>query len=157
MLTDTFQPETNLERSVQSLLKENNMDTEKSIHQAEELGLNKLSPEEVIQRRGELAKLRSLLFYSERKAQRAAKIKSKLYHRIKKKEKERNEATTEELQSMDPENERLELERLRAEERVSQRHQKKSKWAKKLANFREQDEEVIHPFILDSNGCIGKC
>ena len=48
-----------------------------------------LSVEEVAQRRGELRKMRELMFRAEIMARRVGKIKSKTYRRIKRKEKER--------------------------------------------------------------------
>ena len=50
---------------------------------------NKVDAEQLKQRYEELAKLKSLLFKSEIKNRRVAKIKSKLYHKLKKRDKER--------------------------------------------------------------------
>ena len=52
------------------------------------LQMNQVSVEEVAQRRGELRKMRELMFRAEFKARHAGKIKSKTYRRIKRKEKE---------------------------------------------------------------------
>ena len=52
------------------------------------LQLNQLSVEEVAQRRGELRKMRELMFRAEFKARRSGKIKSKTYRRMRRKEKE---------------------------------------------------------------------
>jgi U3 small nucleolar RNA-associated protein 14 len=65
---------------------------DEDIHDTEEamLQMNQpLSVEEVAQRRGELRKMRELMFRAEIKARRVGKIKSKTYRQIKKKEKER--------------------------------------------------------------------
>jgi U3 small nucleolar RNA-associated protein 14 len=52
------------------------------------LQMNQLSVEEIAQRRGELRKMRELMFRAEVNARRVGKIKSKAYRRIKRKEKE---------------------------------------------------------------------
>lgn len=69
----------------------------------QELELNKLTEQEVQKRAAELAKLRSILFYQQQKAKRQKKIKSKSYHRMLKKQKERNKLPIEELMNLDPE------------------------------------------------------
>jgi len=51
--------------------------------------MNHLSVEEVAARRAELRKTRELMFRAEVKAKRVSKIKSKMYRRIKKKEREK--------------------------------------------------------------------
>jgi U3 small nucleolar RNA-associated protein 14 len=92
-----------------------------------------------------MAKLRALLFYHEQKAKRASKIKSKSYRRLKRKEKERKAMTLEQLKEMDPDfadEDIMERERRRAEERVSLRHKNGGKWGKKMARFNVHDTEV---------------
>ncbi len=51
--------------------------------------MNNLSVEEVAERRAQLRKMRDLMFRADVKAKRVAKIKSKTYRRIRKKEKEK--------------------------------------------------------------------
>jgi len=53
------------------------------------LKINKLSVEEIAERRNELRQMRELMFRAEIKARRVKKIKSKTYRRLKRKEKER--------------------------------------------------------------------
>ena len=62
---------------------------EDEISQTETLKMNHLSVEEVAARRAELAKMRDLMFRAEAKAKRLAKIKSKTYRRLRKKERVR--------------------------------------------------------------------
>ncbi|KAI3648658.1 hypothetical protein MP228_006512 [Amoeboaphelidium protococcarum] len=96
-----------------------------------------LTMEDVKKNREELLKMRALLFYSEIKSKRAAKVKSKKFKRLLKKEKKREEAKLSALSagnnddldvgslSQDPSNLEIdadEHERLRAEERVTLRH-----------------------------------
>lgn len=85
-----FQPTTALESSVDALLKSAGLKDEDILHTEESmLQMNQLSVEEIAQRRGELRKMRELMFRAEVKAKRIGKIKSKAYRRIKRKEKER--------------------------------------------------------------------
>ena len=75
------------------------LDTEEAMLQT-----NQLSVEEVARRRGELRKMRELMFRAEVKARRIGKIKSKTYRRIKRKEKER---TGEKIDEHEDEDEKL--------------------------------------------------
>lgn len=99
------------------------------------LQMNKVSVEEVAQRRAELRKMRELMFRAEVKAKRVAKIKSKTYRKIKRKEREKlgegEESETEEGQ--------LKKETDRARERATLRHKHTGKWAKQMRG-REGDE-----------------
>ena len=85
-----YQPTTALESSVDALLKSSGLKDE-DIHHTEVamMQMNEISAEEIAQRRGELRKMRELMFRAEVKARREGKIKSKTYRRIKRKEKER--------------------------------------------------------------------
>ena len=149
-LASKFRPETEMENQIDAILQQSGLADEKQIQETEELALNKLDVEEIKAHRAELAKMRALLFYAEQKEKRAAKIKSKKYHRIKKKEKMRlkeqeDAERLKQLGELDPEaaeEERMKLERQRAEERASLRHKNGSKWAKKLADSHEVTEET---------------
>ena len=61
---------------------------EEDLAHTEELKMNHLSVEEVAARRAEVRKMRELTFRAEVKAKRMAKIKSKAFRRLKKKERE---------------------------------------------------------------------
>jgi len=50
-----------------------------------------VTPEQLEHRYGQLAQMKHLLFRQELKNRRVSKIKSKLYHKLKKREKEREE------------------------------------------------------------------
>jgi len=113
-----IKPQTSLESEINQLMEDAGV-TEKKEAKFEELELNKVSPEEIKERRRELQRMRSLLFYQEQKMKKAAKIKSKAYHRILKKEKQRkqSELSLEQLEELDPElaeKERMKLETERA-------------------------------------------
>ncbi|KXJ13105.1 U3 small nucleolar RNA-associated protein 14-like B [Exaiptasia diaphana] len=108
----------------------------KELTEEEEQALLTMSVEEAKERRKELQRLRALQSYYEEKCRRAKKIKSKKYHRIKKKgEKRSAEKHLEDLEKTDPEKALEELEKLereRAKERLSLKHRSTSKWAKNL-------------------------
>src|SRR3981189_1500018 len=84
---------------------------EEDMANTEELKMNHLSVEEVAARRAEVRKMRELMFRAEIKAKRVAKIKSKTYRRVKKKE------------------------------RASLRHKNTGKWAKAMKGRHELDED----------------
>ena len=95
------------------------------------LKANKLSVEEVAERRGELRKMRELMFRAEIKARRVNKIKSKTYRKIRRKEKERlGEKIDEEEEEGEEGRMKRELERAR--ERATLRHKHTGKWAKQM-------------------------
>jgi len=96
---------------------------------------------------GELAKMRALLFYEQMKRHRANKIKSKAYHRIRKKQRLRQgEKEKELLREVDLEAYRLMEEkeaRRRVEERMSLRHKNTSKWAKHVLQHGAHQQVVV--------------
>lgn len=116
---------------------------EQDIAQTEALKMNHLSVEEVAERRAELAKMRELMFRAEAKAKRIAKIKSKTYRRIKKKEKAKLAAKLGELDDDDGDEDEVRLKREveRARERATLRHKNTGKWAKAMKARGELDED----------------
>lgn len=107
--------------------------------------MNKLSVEEIAQRRNELRQMRELMFRAEIKARRVKKIKSKTYRRLKRKEKDR---VSELINEKDPadnsetEEGRLKREVERAKERATLRHKNTGKWAKRMMNKEDVDERT---------------
>ncbi|KAF8645236.1 hypothetical protein AX16_008063 [Volvariella volvacea WC 439] len=144
-LAAKFKPTTQLESAVDTLLKSAKM-REQDIQQTEDsmLQMNKLSIEEVAQRRIELRKMRELMFRAEMKAKRIAKIKSKTYRRIKRKEREKLGEKIDESDADGEEGEekRLKLEYERAKERATLKHKYTGKWAKKMQGREGMDEET---------------
>ncbi|CAK4032941.1 U3 small nucleolar RNA-associated 14 [Lecanosticta acicola] len=141
-------PQNELEESIQRIMEESGLvakqgETAKAgnteaalLIKSEELAEKKLPVEEVMRRRAELRKVRELLFREELKAKRIAKIKSKSYRRVHRKERERQAAQEREaLEGMgiDPmdEDEKERTDRKRAEARMGTKH-KDSKWAKSI-------------------------
>ncbi len=137
-----MQPTTELESAVDKLLKSAKM-REEDLSQTEALKMNHLSVEEVAARRGELAKMRDLMFRNEAKAKRIAKIKSKAYRRIRKKDKAKLAAKLGELDEDDEEDEdgQMKREMDRARERATLRHKNTGKWAKAMKARGELDED----------------
>ncbi|KAH9056940.1 Utp14-domain-containing protein [Lactarius vividus] len=132
-----FKPSTELETAVDQLLKRAQM-REEDIPKTEELKMNHLSTEEVASRRAEVMKTRELLFRAEAKAKRIAKIKSKTYRRLRRrdKEKRRDEGTD----SGEPE-ESLKRQAERAKERATLRHKSTGKWARAMRQKGEMDAD----------------
>lgn len=134
MAASNSTPLTALEVTISGILKDSNMEDEKQLAEFESLKTNKLSIAEVQQRVAELRLTRELLYREELKAKRIKKIKSKAYHRVHKKERLRQEDAIKEALALEhggvpDEDETMERERKRAEERMTLRH-KQSKWAK---------------------------
>lgn len=100
------------------------------------LKTNKLTVEEVAERRAELRRNRELMFRAETKAKRVAKIKSKTYRKLKRKEREK----VEEQNESDEEDE-LKREVERAKERATLRHKNTGKWAKQMKGRNEFEED----------------
>jgi len=133
-----FKPKTELEREIEAVLKESGLSTEEEIKKKEETDLEQLNvdPEQMRARQGELAKLRALMFYSEQKAKRAKKIKSKMYRRLKKRREARaEEKELEELKEVDSDAVREMQEKAlmdRTKERMTLRHKNTSKFVRGL-------------------------
>lgn len=123
-----------METSVDALLKAAKLRDEDIIHTEDAiLQMNQLSVEEIARRRGELRKMRELMFRAEIKARRVGKIKSKTYRRLKRKEKERlgekiNDGGSEDEEGI------LKKELERARERATLRHKHTGKWARQMRN-----------------------
>mmetsp|Transcript_1566 Transcript_1566/g.2148 ORF Transcript_1566/g.2148 Transcript_1566/m.2148 type:complete len:829 (-) Transcript_1566:135-2621(-) len=142
ILIDKFQPTTEFEKQLAEALKHAGQQDESSVKKAEEtlladdLGSNEITLEEFQRRRGQLAKMRALMFYHEQKRHHINKIKSKKYRRIRKKQRERvNESELSAQLEEDHElaremEEKEEMERM--QERMTLAHKNTSKWAKRV-------------------------
>jgi U3 small nucleolar RNA-associated protein 14 len=122
-----IEPSTDLEKKVQGILAASSLADEKAAASFEELAPTKLSMEEVKKRRNELRMMRELMFREEQKAKRIKKIKSKSYHKVHKKEREKEMLLVE---GSDEDNESHDIQRAR--ERMSLRHKNTGKWAKRM-------------------------
>ncbi|EGW33805.1 uncharacterized protein SPAPADRAFT_134765 [Spathaspora passalidarum NRRL Y-27907] len=139
-------PTTDLEVKVQEVLKQSALIDDSKEATFEEIAVAKLSPEEMKKRTAELRLMRELMFRDEKRAKRIKKIKSKQYHKIKKKERLRNQELVE---SDDEDTEDHDLNRAR--ERMTLKHKTQSSWAKSMiksgltkdANNRAELEEML--------------
>ncbi|KAF8837629.1 Utp14-domain-containing protein [Paxillus ammoniavirescens] len=138
-LAAKFMPSNELESAVDKLLKSAQLRDE-DIAQTEALKMAHLSVEEVAARRAELRTMRELAFRADRKAKRVAKIKSKTYRRIRKKQRERLDGADAEV-DVEDEGERLKAEVQRARERATLRHKNTGKWAKAMKGREGLDQD----------------
>ncbi|PJF17943.1 hypothetical protein PSACC_02252 [Paramicrosporidium saccamoebae] len=152
ILATAFEPKTDLEKTMNEMLKKSGMDTEEGITTAEQLEMSKLTPEEVERRYQELAKRRALLFFNEQKNKRQSKIKSKTFRKVVKREKERRmvkdvDASGERLTEEEIREERMKAELGRIKERMTLKTRKATKWAHDLMQKRRLEsgsrEEVM--------------
>ena len=141
-LVDNFEATTEFEKELEQALEEAGNQDEEAVLAAEEqalqddLGANRLTMEEYKKRRGQLAKIRALMFYHEQKRHHMKKIKSKKYRRIRKKQKERLQESAMEAAAEEDEDFAKELkekeEVSRIQERMTLAHKNTSKWAKRI-------------------------
>ncbi|KAJ8439502.1 hypothetical protein Cgig2_007019 [Carnegiea gigantea] len=137
-----FKPRTDFQKTIASLVHDNNVVEAYKSDGGELLELNKLSVEAVKDRQNRLAKMRSLLFRHEMKAKHIKNMKSKTYRCLKKKE--RMKAASLELQTDPKAAKELaeKQERERAEARMALTHKNQGKWAKRILErgLDKQDE-----------------
>jgi U3 small nucleolar RNA-associated protein 14 len=142
IMLDQFVPSSDFERQLHAALEHAEQQDEEAVLKAEEralqddLGANEITIEEYRKRRGQLAKMRALMFYHEQKRHHMNKIKSKKYRRIRKKQREKTK-DAEQLADVadDPVlarelEEKEEMERMK--ERADLAHKNTSKWAKRI-------------------------
>ncbi|KAH0837758.1 Utp14 protein-domain-containing protein [Lanmaoa asiatica] len=142
-LAAKFIPSNELESAVDKLLKSAQLRDEDIVH-TEALKMAHLSVEEVAARRAELRVMRELAFRADRKAKRIAKIKSKTYRRIRKKQREGLDGVGEGADGgadREDDEERLKAEVQRARERATLRHKNTGKWAKGMKGREGLDQD----------------
>ncbi|KZW00502.1 small-subunit processome [Exidia glandulosa HHB12029] len=139
-LAAKFKPSTEMESAVDKLLRTAGL-RDQDIEKTEALKMNHLSVEEVAARRAELLRTRDLMFRADAKAKRVARIKSKAFRRIRKKQREKLGEELGEDDDADEEEERLRLETARAKERATLRHKNTGKWARAMQTRGDLDED----------------
>jgi len=142
VLVEKFQAKTSFEKEIEEALQEAGQQDEEAVLKIEEealqddLGANRLTMEEYKKRRGQLAQIRALMFYHERKRHHMKKIKSKKYRKIRKKQRDRlKESAIESAMEQDQDlaKELKEKEEVaRIQERMTLAHKNTSKWAKRI-------------------------
>jgi U3 small nucleolar RNA-associated protein 14 len=139
-LVDKFEPANDFERDINMVLIESNTSEEAAAKLEEDaLKARNLTPEEIKEKMAEMSKIRALMFYEQMKRHRINKIKSKAYHRIKKRQlknklaREGGGAADEDGDELGDEDHDAEAEQQaldRVKERMDLRHKNTSKWAK---------------------------
>jgi U3 small nucleolar RNA-associated protein 14 len=138
-LAAKFKPSNELESAVDNLLKSAQL-RDQDIAGTEALKMAHLSAEEVATRRAELRMMRELAFRADKKAKRIAKIKSKTYRRIRKKQRERLGGEEGDVDvDVEDAGAQLKAEVERARERATLRHKTTGKWAKAMQERGELD------------------
>jgi U3 small nucleolar RNA-associated protein 14 len=129
-LVTKFTPTSDMEKEVNMVLvglSESNVEKQ----EMDELGAKYEDIDEIRARQGELAKVRSLMFYEQMKRHRLNKIKSKAYHRIRNKQKKRLQGLQDQqIAATDPElAKQMEEEEMtrRVKERMDLRHKNTGK------------------------------
>lgn len=123
-------PANTMESAVDRLLKRAKFRENADPSEAE-LQTKPLSLEDIRARQAELRRTRESMSRAQSKAARVAKIKSKVYRKIKRREKEKDTARAEDVTAISPEfaaADRLQQDIDRARERATLRHKNGSKW-----------------------------
>ncbi|KAJ1557709.1 hypothetical protein HK405_015354, partial [Cladochytrium tenue] len=97
-LVSKFDAVTEMERDISRLLNISKLESRKP----DELEMNNISRKELEDRRAQLAKIRSLMFFKEQKMKRISKIKSKSYRKLRRKDAERQQLGLSELMKANP-------------------------------------------------------
>jgi len=150
-LVGKFTPESEFEKEVAAALEEEEVRLEAletnngqileehSDDGEDDLGHAATTEQHMRKRRGELAKIRALLFYEEQKRHHMNKIKSKKYRKIRKKQRDKLSdktdaaltSTNDEYAEQQRQEDEEEAEMERMKERMSLAHKNTSKWAKR--------------------------
>lgn len=141
-MASKFKPETSLEKQIQEALAQAGMKDEE-LEEFEALKLNKLTVDQMEEKRKELRMMRELMFRHEIKNKRLKKIKSKSYRKLQRKEKDKLALQIKDMAEIDHEmedGEKMDAAMSRAEERMSLKHKNTSKWAKRALARGTQDE-----------------
>ncbi|KAI8639865.1 small-subunit processome [Parasitella parasitica] len=141
-MASKFKAETPLEKQIQDALAQAGMKDEE-LEEFEALKLNKLTVEQMEEKRKELRMMRELMFRHEIKNKRFKKIKSKSYRKLQRKEKDRLALQMKDMPEIDHEmedSEKMDAAMSRAEERMTLKHKNTSKWAKRALARGTQDE-----------------
>ena len=143
-----------LNAEIEKILKENNCVCDEQILNKEKEELKNINPEELERRYKELRQIRSRLFQKEIENRRKAKIKSKLYHKIKKNKriKEENDLL-EQLGQIDPDavENYLNKKRIdRVQERMQLKHSLNSKFQKTIKKYHFDKDQQVKEAIKDN-------
>ncbi|KAF4670540.1 hypothetical protein FOL46_000745 [Perkinsus olseni] len=146
VLSSTFQPENELERAIAAAVKESNVFASGDKQTAEDghqLPFGREAELKKAEERNTVARLKRLMFQEQRKNARLNKIKSKTWHKLQKKSREREqEKLLEKLEASNPEEAaklREELEKKLSKVRLQRQSMARKKWAKAAQRFGGSD------------------
>ena len=139
---------------IENILVENNCVSDQQVLDKEKEELKNINPEELQRRYNELRQIKTRLFQKEIENKRKAKIKSKLYHKIRKNKrvKEENELL-EQLGQIDPEavENYLNKKRIdRVQERMQLKHSLNSKFQKTIKKYHFDKDQQVKEAIKDN-------
>ena len=139
---------------IENILVENNCLSAQQVLDQEKEQLKNINPEELQRRYNELRQIKTRLFQKEIENKRKAKIKSKLYHKIRKNKrvKEENELL-EQLGQIDPEavENYLNKKRIdRVQERMQLKHSLNSKFQKTIKKYHFDKDQQVKEAIKDN-------
>ena len=130
---NNFTPaQTSFGSEIEAMLKESKLTSEAQAT-LEDDAMSQFSEAEIRAKEEQLSRLRKLQMYSDEKARRWKKIKSKNFRRLHKKD--MSDLTLEELAEVDPEAFQARLQKMEAErarERATQRHKNTSQWVRRV-------------------------
>ena len=139
---------------IEQVLIENNCVSDQQVLDQEKEELKNINPEELERRYNELRQIRTRLFQKEIENKRKAKIKSKLYHKIKKNKKLKEENDLlEQLGQIDPEavQNYLDKKRIdRVQERMQLKHSLNSKFQKTIKKYHFDKDHQVKEAIKDN-------
>ena len=143
-----------INKQIENILVENNCVSDQQVLDREKEELKNINPEELQRRYNELRQIKTRLFQKEIENKRKAKIKSKLYHKIKKNKriKEENELL-EQLGQIDPEavENYLNKKRIdRVQERMQLKHSLNSKFQKTIKKYHFDKDQQVKEAIKDN-------
>lgn len=146
-LIQKFTPSTDLEKDIQMVLFKTNASEDVAAKlEEDELKARGLTMEEIQAKQAELAKVKARMFYDQMKRHRINKIKSKAFHRIKKRQKEKQKAKELEiLKDNDSEkfNEIVEEQAMkRIKERMDLKHKNTGRWARMALEHGKRDASL---------------
>lgn len=149
-----FTEQNDFEKNIKNILVKNNCESDDKILKKENEELMKISPEEMERRYNEIKRFKLLLFQKEIANQRKKKIKSKLFHKINKRRKEKEEMKMlQDLQQVDPEAVKRYLEKKkedRIQERMDLKHSINSKFSKTVKKYNLQNDQQVREAIKDN-------
>ena len=139
---------------IENILIENNCVSDQQVLDQEKEQLKNINPEELQRRYNELRQIKTRLFQKKIENKRKAKIKSKLYHKIRKNKrvKEENELL-EQLGQIDPEavENYLNKKRIdRVQERMQLKHSLNSKFQKTIKKYHFDKDQQVKEAIKDN-------